>query len=92
MSTTSTTLDLRSIEDDILAFVAGRGGFPNADRNDQLDVPLFTAGIISSIDLVELVMHVESAHGLRLTADDLQGPGFQTCRAIAELIHDRKAS
>ncbi|MBX9655410.1 acyl carrier protein [bacterium] len=74
---------------DLLQFFDERGGLPGNSLDEQLDLPLFEAGVISSVGLVELVMHLEQRYNIELDPEELQGPDFQTCRGIIRIIERR---
>ena len=88
----ATTSDMIATEAELLDFFEQRGGIPGSTTEEKLDTPFLEAGIISSVGLVELVMHIEQRFGLELDPDELQGPDFQTCRGIARIIRRRQTS
>jgi acyl carrier protein len=51
-------------------------------KNIDLDTDLFEGGLLSSIQLVELVLLVEELSGHEVTADDNAADRFRTLRAI----------
>lgn len=75
-----------AVEREVLAFLERERPLPAGSVDEKLDYPFLAAGVISSIGLVELVMHLEQAHGVRLAPEDLQGPDFQTARGIARIV------
>ena len=85
------TENTRTVEADLIAFFDAHGGLPGESIDEQLDFPFLSTGVISSLGLVELVMHVEGTYGVRLGPDDLQGPAFQTVRGIAQLLREKRS-
>lgn len=87
--TTATNIELTN---DLLRFFDERGGLPGNSLDEQLDLPLFEAGVISSVGLVELVMYLEQRYKIELDPEELQGPDFQTCRGIIRIIERRTSA
>lgn len=78
-----------AIVNDLIAFFEERGGIPGKSIDEQLDLRIFESGVISSVGLVELVMHLEQRYNIELDPEELQGPDFQTCRGMIRIIERR---
>jgi len=89
ITATTTTSSIHAITQDLITFFEARGGLAGNSLDEQLDLQFFEAGIISSVGLVELVMHLEQHYGIELDPEELQGPDFQTCRGIIRIIERR---
>lgn len=75
---------IRRIETIFLEKLSVRIGSPDAD--------LFQVGILDSMTLVDLILHLEHAFHLRLPLEDIELDSFRSVRNIAKLLTDRKWS
>jgi len=55
-----------------------------------LDQPLLESGIMTSFGIVELVTHLESTFGVTIDDYDVVPENFQTVRAIAGLVKQKR--
>ncbi|WP_047869041.1 acyl carrier protein [Nocardiopsis sp. RV163] len=74
------------IEADLITFLEGR---TRASWDE--DVDLFATGGLSSMFAMELVVHLEQAHGVSIRGGDLKLDNFRTVRTMAALVRRLKA-
>ena len=60
--------------------------FRNRDQRAMPDTDFFAAGLLDSLDVVELVTAVESHYDIRLTPQQFRDRRFSTVRGLAEII------
>lgn len=69
-------------------FIADLAGLERDDPS--LDGALFATGIIDSLNLLELVAHVEKQCGLRVAADELTLDNWNTIQGIEAYVDRRQ--
>jgi acyl carrier protein len=62
----------------------GRTFDPNAD--DALSCAYLDDGLIDSFGLIEMIMHFETAFGMRLDGDEMQEDEFRTVGGLINII------
>ena len=71
-------------------FLLSEKSFAVRDPDElQDDTPLIDSGILQSINVIRLIVFLESAFGVRFSAADLAGPGFQTLDSIEALVRQK---
>jgi methoxymalonate biosynthesis acyl carrier protein len=58
----------------------------------QPDADLFTAGVVTSLFAMELVVYLEEAFGVEVTGDELLLDNFRTVRAMTALVDRLRAT
>ena len=79
MSTSTSTAD--AVRTNLLEFLGKRA---KTEWDPEQD--LFASGSFSSLFALELVMHLESAFGIAIEAEDLKLEHFRTVGAITDLV------
>ncbi|MFL6137853.1 MAG: acyl carrier protein [Frankiaceae bacterium] len=80
-ATSSTRPSAAEIETELLSFLAGKVKQPVAPDTD-----LFASGALTSMVSLELVVHVETTHGVSVVGDELTLDNFRSVRAMVALI------
>jgi acyl carrier protein len=70
-----------ALEDTLRAFVAGAAGVHPADNRD--DTPLIASGILSSLQAIDLIAHVEAVTGLLVDVTRLRPGTFRDITTLA---------
>ena len=52
----------------------------------SVDTDLFETGILDSLSLVELLIHIETTYGVTLNLSDIEIENFRSVESIAEFI------
>jgi|ERR1700688_2509956 len=81
--------DQRQLEADILQFVQSRGPRHAALT---LDTDLLEAGLLDSLLLVDLILHIEEMYELELSSYDVIHSNFRTVSVLVKLVLDRLQS
>lgn len=69
------------IEQEVEDFLAGR-----LKTSVPRDQDLFATGLVTSMFAMELVVHLESVHGVSIIGGDLKLDNFRTVARMAELV------
>ena len=77
--------------DAVLGFFAQRTPIPGASREQQLACHYLDAGLLDSMQIVELVMELEAVFGIRFDAEHLQSDEFQTPGGLVALVDRLRA-
>jgi acyl carrier protein len=56
----------------------------------SIDTELLDSGLIDSLALVDLLMHIETEFGVRIALDNLELDKFRSIATIAELIAEQR--
>jgi acyl carrier protein len=75
-----------AIRRQIVAFLHQLGAPPQ-----DADVDLFATGTVKSMQLMELINHLEDAFGVRVDQRDIMAGRLRTIRSITVLVADRRA-
>jgi len=77
-----------ALRDELLRFVAARvpAGEPVASDTDLLESEL-----LDSLLIMDVIAHVEAAHGVKLDNADIAPRHFRTVEAIAALVAAKRA-
>ncbi|MGH3757860.1 acyl carrier protein [Actinophytocola sp.] len=78
---TQTSVTAEAVRENLLAFLGKR-----AKTTWEPDQDLFASGSFSSLFALELVMHLESAFGIAIGAEDLRLEHFRTVATMTELV------
>lgn len=78
--------------DAVFRFFAQRTPIPGATRAEQLACHYLDAGLVDSMQIVELIMELEAAFGIHFDADDLQSDEFQTVGGLITLVERLRAA
>jgi len=79
--------DLHSIQDNLLDYLAQRTATPT-DFDAETD--MIDRGLLDSLMLMDLVLHVQAEFGLELQAADVTPEHFRSIASLARLIHQRQ--
>ena len=55
------------------------------------ETDLLEAGLLDSLKLVELLLHLENQFGLHISVDDLEMERFRSIASIAQFVHSHFA-
>ena len=55
------------------------------------DADLLAAGLLNSLTLMHLVMHLEEAYGIEVTPGEFDARNFRTIRAIEAFVQSKTA-
>ncbi|WP_020500176.1 acyl carrier protein [Sciscionella marina] len=81
MSASNRTIDAETVEGELLAFLAERVGSPVTPEQD-----LFSAGLVSSMFAMQLVVHLEDSYDLEIVGPELTLEHFRSVRRMTELV------
>lgn len=76
-----------AVQRQLLDYLIGRAVMPEG-ANESTE--LIDSGILDSLQLMDLVMHVQSAFSVRLQAVDVRPDHFRTVACLADLIQQRR--
>jgi acyl carrier protein len=79
------TADRKQLEADLMAFVQARGS-RHASVTSQTD--LLESGLLDSLLLVDLILHVEEAHDVRFDSDQVNPSNFRTIEDIVSFVQN----
>jgi acyl carrier protein len=71
-----------------VAWFEGRGAVPGGSPAEKLAVDYFAAGLIDSLQVVELIAAAEEKFGVRFEDTHFQERRFATIGGIAEIIEE----
>lgn len=77
----TTRVSASVIQDELLAFLTARTKAPAA-----VDEDLFGSGLVSSMFVMELVVHLEQTYDVMIIGKDLTMDNFRTVVRMAELV------
>ncbi len=80
---------LTDLETELLTYLRRRSG---ADEACGCDTDLIGTGLLDSLLLLDLVLHVEHVHGVALDAGDVTPANFRTLATLARLVGQRLES
>ncbi len=80
------SLDRQQVEADLLAFVRARG---LDHARIAADTDLIDGGLLDSLLLTDLILHIEERYGLALDGDEVSPANFRTVAAIIDLVLGR---
>ena len=72
----------------ILDYIRGEIACPGTEVTDQTE--LFESGILDSLMLLRLVMHLETTHSIAFTPEDLNPAIFGQVAALSSLVARRR--
>lgn len=78
----------QEVDAQVRAFVTERLD-PDADLSADYD--LLASGLLNSLTLMHLIMHLEEAFGIEVTPDEFDAQNFRSIRAIQILIQSKTA-
>ena len=73
------------VRQQLTRFLQQLGAPPVAD-----DVDLFATGAVKSMQLMELINHIEDAFGVRVAQRDIMAGRLRTVQAITSLVVERR--
>jgi acyl carrier protein len=76
----------QSAETELLAFMHGRG---QRLINVTADTDLLESGLLDSLLLIDLILHVEETYGVQFGSDDVDPANFRTVAAMVNLLLKR---
>jgi acyl carrier protein len=76
----------QSVETELLAFMHARG---QRLINVTADTDLLETGLLDSLLLIDLILHIEETYGVQFGSDDVDPANFMTVAAIVNLILKR---
>ena len=59
---------------------------------DSPDVDLLQAGVLDSLALIQLLLHLEQQFGIKIAVDELEIDDFRTITSIARLVASQKTA
>lgn len=84
-----TSLDKGQIQDSLLKFLAGEGMLNLKDANHQSK--LFSTGLLSSLDMIEITLLIEEKFAIHLDPLDINLDNLDTVEKIAEFVMENSA-
>lgn len=81
--------DRHALEAEVLAFIRARGDVHAAVT---VDTDLVDGGLLDSLLLTDLILHLEKTHGFQFEGDDVGPANFSSVAAIAGVVTRRLAS
>jgi acyl carrier protein len=81
--------DQQPIESAVLAFLQAQ--CPHIDSMN-VETELVESGIIDSLLMMDMIVHIESEYNVRLGAADLSPGNFRTITALAALVASKSSS
>ena len=81
--------DRHDVEADLLAFVRARG--PDHARVTA-DTDLIDGGLLDSLLLTDLILHIEERYGLTLDGSEVSPANFRTVAVIVDFVLGRSAA
>jgi acyl carrier protein len=78
------------IESNVRDFLSSRRGVDAAALTPS--EPLFSSGLLDSLDVLELIAFLESSCGIRVSPFDVSIERFDTIGAIVALVTERRAA
>ena len=79
---------MHETKETIRAFLATHLG----DRHVGDDEDIFSAGYVTSLFALQLVLFVEKEFGLSVRGEDLNLDNFRSIAALVSFIHDKRAA
>lgn len=76
----------------VCAWFESRGAVPGATQAEKLGVDYFAAGLLDSLQVVELVAHLEQTFGVRFEDRHFQQRRFSTIGGLAEIVAELKTT
>ena len=76
-----------TVRQGILAFIRNEIAYPGAEVSEETD--LFDSGVLDSLALLRLIMHLESAYSITFSPDDLSSSAFARVPSLSSLIVQR---
>lgn len=80
------TQSREEIEAVVFGFFEKLGGVPGRTRDEQLSCAFLESGLLQSIDIVELVVELESRFGIFLSPEELQSEEFRTVGGLLSKV------
>ena len=80
--------DRAQAEADLLAFVRARG---LDHAKVAMDTDLIDGGLLDSLLLTDLILHIEERYGIALDGDAVSPANFRSVAAIVDLVVGRSA-
>jgi methoxymalonate biosynthesis acyl carrier protein len=71
----------QTVEQQLVRFLESR-----TKQQVTVDQDLFASGLVSSMFAMELVVHLEGAHGVAIVGQDLKLENFRTVEKMAALV------
>ena len=75
---------LSEVRTELLAFLRERTGLDSAFG---AETDLLATGVLDSLLLIDLVLHVERVFGVRLGSDDVTPTNFRSVESLARLVY-----
>lgn len=79
-------LHMNRVQAELLAFVRERR---DDDGLMDLNTDLVASGLLDSLLLLDLILHVQTVHGVTLSAGDVSLANFHDLTTLARVIVDR---
>ena len=75
------------VSESILGFIRGEIAYPGTEVT--ADTELFESGVLDSLKLLRLVLHLESRYGISFQPEDLDPAVFGRVPALSALVLER---
>ena len=79
--------DLHSIRRGLLEYLVDRTAMPQ-DADETTD--LILSGVLDSLMLMDLVLHIQTAFGIQLQPADVTPEHFRSVASLGQLVHQRQ--
>jgi len=86
------TMNDNEISATVCAWFENRGTVPGATPAEKLAVDYFAAGLLDSLQVVELVSHLEQTFSVRFEDRHFQQRRFSTIGGLAEIVAELKTT
>ena len=73
----------------LLEWFSTRGKFNGHNRAELLNVNYFDAGLLTSLEVIELVTDIETRFPIQFSQEDFQDQRFVTISGLSDLILER---
>lgn len=74
------------VKSKVIELISARGPIPGMTEDEKLGYMYLDEGLVDSIGVVELVMEIESALGVRLEPEHMQSEEFRTIGGLIRII------
>jgi acyl carrier protein len=76
----------------VLSFLSCKGEIPGLTEQEKFDYTYLDAGFIDSMELVELIMELESRFQIKFSAQDMQSNKFRTVGGLIGIVKDLRGT
>jgi D-alanine--poly(phosphoribitol) ligase subunit 2 len=70
----------------VLSFLSCKGEIPGATEQEKFDYAYLDTGFIDSMEVVELIMELESRFNIKFPVEDMQSKKFRTVGGLISMV------